>query len=579
MTGVPPAGLTAFVHAWANPLHATRFVPMTLAERRELLHGLAVRLAGALVADESSAGAGYDVGVDLVSAGYESPESLGCTLAVINARLLEDLGLAGDAGVRSRLAGLIESLATGFARASRDAVLDAQDALRLAALTARQRAELALRANETRFRNAALHDPLTGLASQMLFIQWLRQTLEESPADARLGLCYLKINGFRVVNHTLGHAVAQRLLRGVAARLGGLAAEGGHRLARLDGDKFAFLVVDTDSAEDVTKVADRALALLSDAFQIDGSDLPVSGGAGVVECPVAEADPEEMMRAADHALHWTKVDGRAGWSLFEPERSARDVQRYRMSATMPAALRRDEFTLAYQPLVGLEDGRLAGVEALARWRHPELGLVRPDEFIPLAETTGLIVPLGAQLLEMACAEAVGWRRGADPGPFVSVNLAVRQIRHPGLIATVAAVLDRTGLPPERLQLEITESALVGDEETLRVLAGLADLGIRLAIDDFGTGYSNLASLYVWPMHGLKLAATFAERLGTGGTPNHDALISAVVTFAHTMNLEVTAEGVETAAQAERLRAMGCETGQGWHFGRPMPPDRFAALLH
>jgi EAL domain-containing protein (putative c-di-GMP-specific phosphodiesterase class I) len=251
-------------------------------------------------------------------------------------------------------------------------------------------------------------------------------------------------------------------------------------------------------------------------------------------------------------LNWAKADGKGRWRVFDPERNAREVARYTLAAAMPGALERGEFRLVYQPIVDLATGTPCGVEALARWSHPELGLLNPDRFIELAEDRGPIVALGLRPLEQACREAAGW---GGEGPYVSVNLAVRQIRHPGLVAEVVGILDRTGLPPARLQLEITESAVMDtDDDTLATLCQLARLGVRLAIDDFGTGYSNLAYLRTLPVQGLKLAGPFVEGLGTPAVdPTDEAILSTLVTLGHTLGLVVTAEGMENQVQAERLR--------------------------
>src|SRR5262249_21033729 len=311
----------------------------------------------------------------------------------------------------------------------------------------------------------------------------------------------------------LGRPVGDQWLVAVAGRLGGIAAESGHLIARLGGDEFVILVKDTTCADDAVKVADRTLTALGEPLLVDGHRLSISASIGIVERPAAGTDPADLMRAADITLYWAKANGRARWALFDPNRNAREVARYKLSAALPAALDRDEFVLYYQPLVDLADGTIRGVEALARWRHPQLGLLTPDRFIDLAEETGMIVGLGGRLLELACRQASDWLGGTPGGPFVSVNLSVRQIRQPGLVADVAAILHRTGLPPGQLQLEITESVAMGtDEETLHTLQSLADLGIRLAIDDFGTGYSNLAYLRTLPVRALKFAGGFVEGL-------------------------------------------------------------------
>jgi diguanylate cyclase len=247
---------------------------------------------------------------------------------------------------------------------------------------------------------------------------------------------------------------------------------------------------------------------------------------------------------------------------------------------MPAALDRGEFTLVYQPLVDLASGAIHGVEALARWHHPQLGTLGADRFIGLAESTGLIVALGRRLLEDACREAVAWAALTPHPPFVSVNLAVRQLRHPCLIGDVAAALDRAGLPAHRLQLEITESAVLGTDDDAETLHDLDRLGVRLAIDDFGTGYSNLTYLGAIPMHSLKLASEFVRRVGSPATttPVAGTVLAALVNLGHDLGLTVTAEGVETAAQAKHLAAIECDTGQGWHLGRPVSPANISWLI-
>jgi EAL domain-containing protein (putative c-di-GMP-specific phosphodiesterase class I) len=292
---------------------------------------------------------------------------------------------------------------------------------------------------------------------------------------------------------------------------------------------------------------------------------------------VSETEPSWLLTAADKALHWAIADGKGLCRMFETERDARDLARYKLSAAMPGALERGEFRLEYQPLVDLATGELAGVEALARWVHPELGVITPDRFIDLAEDTGLIVPLGTRLLEQACRQAARWQAIAARPPFVSVNLAVRQIRDPELVAHIVEVLDRAGLPPRLLQLEITESAAMGtDDATVDTLHTLAGLGIRLAIDDFGTGYANLSYLRHLPVQALKIPSTFVRCLDPHErNPLDEAILTTLVSIGHTLGLDVTAEGVETAAQAAWLSAVGCDHGQGWYLGRPVPPEELA----
>jgi diguanylate cyclase (GGDEF)-like protein len=573
--------LAEFARHWASALVETCYVPMSRAERHDFLRRQAERLATALVTQPFVPATGYEVGLALVGADFAAPEVLGRTIEVLDRRLLVDAGLAGEDEAVRRLAPLMGALAAGYSWALRDRTLDEQESIRYAALMARDQAEQALRASEARFRHAALHDRLTGLPNRALFAQRLGELFAASDPEGRLAVCFMDLDSFKAVNDSLGHQVGDALLVAVSARLADIGAELGHLVARLGGDEFVVLIEETGGTEDATKVADRILATVSEPFQIDGQELPITASIGIAEVALAESDPTDVMRAADMTLHWAKADGRARWTVFNQERNATEVARYALAAAMPGALERGEFTLVYQPIVGLADGRLHGVEALARWRHPELGTLGPDRFIDLAEETGLIVPLGIRLLERACRMAASWRDLRPSPPFVSVNLAVRQIRQPGLVADVAAVLDRTGLPPHLLQLEITESAVMDTgSDTLATLNELAGLGVRLAIDDFGTGYSNLACLRSLPVHGLKLAGRFIRDMcsAEAGDPTDEAVLGLLVSLGHTFGLTVTAEGVETIGQAKVLRAAGCDAGQGWHLGRPAAPEVITSLL-
>jgi EAL domain-containing protein (putative c-di-GMP-specific phosphodiesterase class I) len=309
--------------------------------------------------------------------------------------------------------------------------------------------------------------------------------------------------------------------------------------------------------------------------------LPVSASIGVVERPVNETDPTDVMRAADISLHWAKADGKARWVAFDAGRDTREVARYALRAAMPAALDRGEFLLHYQPLINLATNGLRGVEALVRWQHPTLGLLYPDQFIRLAEDSDFIITLGAHLLEQACQQAEYWRTLSPHAPFVSVNLAARQIRQPTLVDQVLDVLDRTGLPTHHLQLELLESSIVStDEATLEPLRRLASLGVRIAIDDFGTGYSNLAYLRTLPINELKFARAFVQGLRSTTTtdPADQLILTALVGLGHTLGLTVTAEGIETPLQAHRLRSIGCDTGQGFHYAAPGTADWIATVI-
>jgi diguanylate cyclase (GGDEF)-like protein/PAS domain S-box-containing protein len=433
-----------------------------------------------------------------------------------------------------------------------------------------------------RLRDQALHDPLTGLPNRRLFLERIAEVFDNGPADRRVGLCYLDLDGFKAVNETLGHDAGDRLLRAVATRMNGCVSELGHLVARLGGDEFLVLVAESGGTSEVVDVARAVLASLDATFQIDGHCLATSASVGVVERPVAGTSVADIMKAADTTLQWAKSAGKRRWVLFDPERHDREIARYTLAATMPAALDRGEFTVEYQPLVRMADGALLGVEALVRWHHPRFGRLLPGCFIDIAEETGLIVPLGQWVLEEACRQASTWQLDhAGRGPFVSVNLAVRQVQDAAIVDAVAQILDREGLDPSLLQLELTESALMATAgEPLETIRALASMGLRIAIDDFGTGYSNLANLCNLPVHTLKLARQFIDGLcgPDGEDPAKERIVATLIRLAHGLGLSATAEGVETAAQAERLRDLRFDTAQGWHFGRPGPPGEITGML-
>ncbi|MDT0460711.1 EAL domain-containing protein [Streptomyces sp. DSM 41527] len=445
-----------------------------------------------------------------------------------------------------------------------------------------------------RLRHLQMHDPVTRLPNRALFFERLSTALETASfapsGTGRIGLCYLDLDGFKAVNDTLGHRVGDRLLSAVAQRLTRIAESAaergpgrtGHLVARLGGDEFALLVEDSTGTEQLAELAQCVLDALQRPFDLAGQRLSVSASIGVVERTATGTTATGLMQAADTTLYWAKEDGKARWTLFDPERNAHRMTRQALSSTLRPAVDRGEFTLEYQPLVGLDDGRAQGVEALVRWRHPQFGTLSPNRFIALAEENGAIVELGRWVLERACHQARAWQL-AHPGQplFVSVNVAVRQVWDSDLVADVAGILAETGLPPRLLQLELTESAVMGSAgRPLQALQALSDMGVRIAIDDFGTGYSNLAYLSRLPVSVLKLDGSFVRGFRSQEHPNpaDETIVEALVALAHRLGLTVTAECVESAEQAERLRRIGCDTGQGWLYSRPVAPDRVEALL-
>ncbi|MFR9723956.1 putative bifunctional diguanylate cyclase/phosphodiesterase [Streptomyces sp. MS19] len=435
---------------------------------------------------------------------------------------------------------------------------------------------------QERLRHIQMHDPVTRLPNRALFFERLTAALAES-ATGRIGLCYLDLDGFKAVNDTLGHRVGDQLLGAAAQRLAHCATgAGGHLVARLGGDEFAVLVEGSSGTEQLTGLAEALLTALQRPFDLAGQRLAVSASIGVVERESAGTTATGLMQAADTTLYWAKADGKARWTLFDPERNAHRMTRQSLSSTLRPAVERGEFRLEYQPIVGLADDVVRGAEALVRWQHPQFGRLGPDKFVGLAEENGAIVPLGRWVLNEACRQARRWQLEA-PGPplFVSVNVAVRQVWDSDLVSDVAAALRDSGLPSGLLQLELTESAVMGSAgRPLQALQALSDMGVRIAIDDFGTGYSNLAYLSRLPVRALKLDGTFVRGFRTARhlNPADETIVTSLVQLAHKLGLTVTAECVEGPAQAERLRRIGCDTGQGWHYAKPMSADHLTLLL-
>ncbi|EIV93645.1 bifunctional diguanylate cyclase/phosphodiesterase [Frankia sp. QA3] len=446
---------------------------------------------------------------------------------------------------------------------------------------------------QSELRRQARHDPLTGLPNRTVLAERVTELMSAEP-DRRLGLCFIDLDGFKAVNDSLGHDVGDRLLVAVAGRLTGALAAG-QLLVRMGGDEFVILLADTAGIDDVTATATAVLAALAEPVRVGDQALSIGASMGLVERPATDGDLADLLRAADITLYQAKDAGRGRWEVFDAERNARQVTRHTLSTMLPGAVEQDQFTVVYQPIVTLGEqsgvggvggvgGVMVGVEALVRWRHPRFGLLSPEAFIGLAEETGQIVLLGRRVLELACRQAARWRELCPDGvgaPYVSVNLTARQTREADLVDQVARILDETGLPARLLQLELTESALMSAAgEPMRALDDLAAMGVRIAIDDFGTGYSNLAYLRRLPVHTLKLAGPFVDGFGSAHQhdPDGEKIVRMLVELAHSLRLTVTAEGVETAAQAERLRQVDCDSAQGYLFAPPLPPGEITRRL-
>ncbi|WP_309094309.1 EAL domain-containing protein [Streptomyces sp.] len=434
-----------------------------------------------------------------------------------------------------------------------------------------------------RLRYEATHDALTGLPNRTFFFERLEKALSAGEGQ-RFGLCYLDLDGFKTVNDSLGHAAGDRLLVEVADRLQACATAPGEMVARLGGDEFVALTTGPDTQREVDELAARIMNALLAPISVDGRELTVRGSIGIVEGPAGERSPAEVLRSADITMYRAKSAGGNRFELADPEADARAITRHGLTTALPTALERGEFFIEYQPLVHLGDGSVRGAEALVRWLHPQHGVLGPDRFIPLAEHTGLIVPLGRWVLEQSVRQARQWRElhgGVQAGPLrINVNLSPCQLTHPGLVQDTVDILERTGVAPDALCLEVTESALIGaDDDLLKPLRRLAEMGVDIALDDFGTGYSNLANLRRLPVSVLKLDRSFTQSMQQfPADPVDLKIVEGIVSLAHSLDLAVTVEGVETGAQAEQLRILGCDTAQGWYYARPGPPERLHELV-
>jgi diguanylate cyclase (GGDEF)-like protein len=438
---------------------------------------------------------------------------------------------------------------------------------------------------EAQLQHNAFHDTLTGLANRALFADRLDHALARTDRlAAPVAVLFVDLDDFKAVNDGSGHTAGDELLVAVARRLRETLRPS-DTIARLGGDEFAVLIEDAAEPGRPAVAAERLLAALAEPF--DGTRITAS--VGIATGAAGQHDAAELLRHADVAMYAAKAAGKGRSAVFEPEMESAIIGQLRMKAELARAVELGEFTVYYQPTVELANGRLAGVEALVRWQHPERGLVPPLDFIPLAEQTGLIVPLGRFVLREACRQMSAWHTSypTDPPMTVSVNLSARELDEPGLVDSVRAILAETGLAPAHLVLEITESLLLVDlPATVSILSDLRALGVRLAIDDFGTGYSSLAYLENLPVDILKIDKSFVDRIGEAPTdipgvedPNQSVMVSAISQLGHALHLQLVAEGIEQAEQVSTLQGLSCQYGQGYYFARPLTSDALGDLLH
>ena len=427
---------------------------------------------------------------------------------------------------------------------------------------------------EARLAFMAQHDGLTGLPNRNLLRQQMDDMLLHTRRSAeKLAVLVLGLDNFKAVNDTLGHGVGDKLLRGVAKRLRStLREEDG--LARLNSDEFAILQGGVSRPEDAVLLAKRLLEAIADPYLLDGHSVVIGASIGIAMSPGDGDESEKLLKSADMALSRAKNDSRGTFSFFEAEMDARAQSRRKTEIDLRDAIQNNQLQPYYQPLVDLSTGRITGLEALVRWPHPERGMISPGEFIPVAEDTGLINPLGGLMLRRACTDAALWPDDVR----VAVNLSPLQFRTGNLLASVMDALKQSGLPARRLELEITETlVLEKSSQVLATLHALRALGVRISMDDFGTGYSSLSYLRNFPFDKIKIDQSFVRDLGS----NRDAqaIVRSIISLGMGLGVTITAEGVETEAELSCLRAEGCHEGQGFLFSRARPNVEIVGLLN
>ena len=428
-------------------------------------------------------------------------------------------------------------------------------------------------------RYKAFHDSLTGLPNRALFLDRLQQALDRSSRDRiPRAVLFVDLDNFKIINDSLGHKSGDELLTVAAERLRACLRPA-DTAARLGGDEFVVLIDGVAGVGDAVRVAERVAAALGEPIELGERQVVVRTSVGIALSEDHESQPGVILRNADVAMYEAKKEGKGRSKVFDPGMFAKALRRLELGNDLRRAIEQEELRLYYQPKVELSTGSIAGVEALVRWEHPERGLILPEEFIPLAEETGLIVPLGWWVLREACRRVGEWgeKYPAALPLGMSVNLSVKQFQEPDLVRGLAGMLLEIGLEPSRLQLEITESVVMEDADyAAGLLQGLKGIGVKIAVDDFGTGYSSLSLLRRFPFDEMKIEKEFIDGLGKN---DQDAVIVQLVTdLAHELGMHVVAEGVETAKQLARLREMGCDQAQGHYFWESLPGEETAALL-
>ena len=431
---------------------------------------------------------------------------------------------------------------------------------------------------QVQLEHQANYDALTGLPNRNLLHDRMRQAVYAQRQPRAMAVVFIDLDHFKFVNDSLGHGTGDKLLRGMADRLRDVLREG-DTVARLGGDEFVVILNDQGGEEAIYRAMQRIMAEICQPMTIDGQELYLTCSAGISLYPQDGRDVDTLLKNADAAMYRAKDHGRNNFQFFTSEMNERINERLALENALRRAIERNELSLHFQQKVDLKTGAICGAEALVRWNHPELGLLRPERFVPLAEETGLIVQIGDWVLRETCRQTRAWLdQGLRPG-LVSVNLSARQFRQEGLVRAVSRVLEETRLDPRHLEIELTESMVMHNVSgAIATLHGLKSLGIALSVDDFGTGYSSLAYLKDLPIGTLKIDRSFVRAICAGASADDGVIAQAIISLGHALHLNVIAEGVETEAQLRFLREHGCDEVQGFFFGEPVPPEGHARLL-
>ena len=435
-----------------------------------------------------------------------------------------------------------------------------------------------VRERTARIEHLAFYDALTDLPNRALLTDRFEQALASpSPSQRQVGLLLIALDQLKKINDTLGHEVGDLLLQHVATHLRAQLRDG-DTLARSGEDEFALLLTRVKSTEQLADVWQQVSETISAPFSIDGNEVYITASSGISLFPNDGSDSATIMKNASAALFRAKQQGGNNYQFYTADMNAQAIKRLALENSLRRAIQNREFLNYYQPVIDLSSGTFAGMEALVRWRHPELGVLSPAEFIDLAEDTGLIIDIGDQVMSAACEQAHQWREKGYGDLRISVNVSPRQLRNESLVQRVVEVLGQTRLDPTSLELEITETSIMENADSaVKALSAIRKLGVRIAIDDFGTGYSSLSYLKRLPIDTVKLDQSFVK--GATSDPSDAALVMAIITLAHNLQLRVIAEGVETEEQHTFLRLLRCDEGQGYLFGKPAPTDAFESILH